>query len=285
MELYTQSLLEQEEILSIMRVTKHDSPSLFLDGANQLYLLIVNRPTPQWETRHFQVESERIVEHRISQWQIENWAIQGADERFSYWLSQAEIILDRNDYMKANKKRLLRISEQAQKQRVYIEYSSFLRYYLEAKELLQLGLAFDAYQAILHALEGLARLVIWEAGLQPSPALWGQVKQVDPSVFKLYEELIASHEPLDKRIELLLLPIEFHVMSKMKDCTQLLLEVLQSRNRPWLVKELSQQPALAGSQIDLHLLLDKMAKKTIVHEVLLLNKEKSIYEKGYQLSG
>lgn len=285
LHLYTQGLIDQEDILSIMLVMKENNPSPFLDGANRLYMVIVNRPEPQWETRHFMMKEERIVEHRISQWQIENWAIHGVSERVSYWLSQAEIIFDRHEYLGTIWDRLLRIPEQLQKQRVYEEYSSFLRYYLEAKELLQHGCELDAYQAILHAMHGWARLVIWEAGQQPSPALWSQVKQVDPSVYKLYEELTVSNEPLEKRIELLLLPIEFHVMSKMKDCTKLLLDVLQSRNRPWSVKELLQQPALAGIQIDLHLLLEKMAKKTIVHEVLFLNEEKEVYEKGYLLSG
>lgn len=285
LNVYWQSLIAQEDILSVMHVAKQNTPSPFLDGANHLFLVIVNRADPRWEARHFLLQDERIVEHRISQWQIENWAMHGADERVSFWLQHAEIMLDRNGYMAANKERLLYLPSQVQKQRVYEEYSSCLRHYLEAKELLQHGYELDAYQAILHALQGLARLVILEGGHQPLPGLWVQVKQIDPSVYKLYEELTASHEPLGKRIELLLLPLEFHLMSKMKDCTQPLLDVLQSRNRPWLVKELLQQPALAASHVDLHVLLEKMAKKTIVHEVLFLNEEKAVYEKGYQLSG
>jgi hypothetical protein len=285
MHLFTQNLLRQDHVLSVLLVGKPNNPSPFLDGGSLLYLVIVNRSEPQWETRHHIVGEERIVEHQISQWQVESWTVHGVSERVAYWLSQAEILVDHHDYMKTVKERLLRVPAHLQKQRVYEEYSGLLRHFLEAKELQQQGFALDAYQAILHALHGWARLVVWEAGQQPEPAIWAQVKQIDSAVYKLYEELTASHEPLEKRIELLLLPLEFHVMSKMKDCTLLLTDVMQSRNRPWSVKELQQLPVLASSQINLHLLLEKMAKKAIVHEVPLYKDGGTVHEKGYQLSG
>ncbi|NGQ97355.1 hypothetical protein G3578_19640 [Brevibacillus sp. SYP-B805] len=285
LHLFTQNLLRQDHVLSVLLVGKPHNPSPFLDGGSLLYLVIVNRSEPQWETRHHIVEEERIVEHQISQWQVESWAVHGVSERVAYWLSQAEILVDQHDYMKTVMERLLRVPAHLQKQRVYEEYSGLLRHYLEAKELQQQGYVLDAYQAVLHALHGWARLVVWEAGQQPEPAIWAQVKQIDSAVYKLYEELTASHEPLEKRIELLLLPLEFHVMSKMKDCTLLLTDVMQSRNRPWSVKELQQLPVLASSQINLHLLLEKMAKKAIVHEVPLHKDGGTVHEKGYQLSG
>ena len=85
----------------------------------------------------------------------------------------------------------MRIPEHIQKLRVCEEYSCLLRHYLEAKELLQQGCALDAYQSILHALQVWARLVIWKR-TTALPAIWMQVKQLDPSVFKLYEELISK---------------------------------------------------------------------------------------------
>jgi hypothetical protein len=277
-------MLRREHVQSVLVVHQHDY-SPFLDGANLLYLVVVNRPEPQWETKHLVFEGECIVEHQISQWQIESWAVHGADERVIYWLSQAEIVLDKNDYMKTMKERLLRLPLQTQKLRVCEEYSRFLRYYLEAKELLQQGFALDSYQAVLNALHSWARLVVYEANHQPEISIWMQVKQLDSSVYKLYEELIASNEPLEKRIELLLLPIEFSIMSKMKTCTQFLADILQSRNRPWSMKELLQLPELAKSQIDLHLLLEKMAKRSLVHEVLVPKESEQIFEKAYLLSG
>lgn len=282
---YAEAIIQREHVQSVLVVHQPEKITPSLIGADLLFIVIVNQPQPQWETKHLIYGGEQIVEHRISQWQIESWAIHGADERFVYWVSQAQILLDKNDYMNNMKDRLMRVPVQTQKLRICEEYSRLLRHYLEAKELLQQGFALDAYQSVLDALYSWARLAAYEANVQPQLFIWMQVKQLDPSVYKLYEELIISHEPLEKRVELLLLPIEFGIMSKMKTCTQFLTDVMQSRNRPWPLKELMQHPELSKSQIDLHLLLEKMVKRSLIHEVLLQKESEQAFEKAYLLSG
>lgn len=281
MRVYERSVMQREDILSILMIHKHERLSPFLDGADCLYVLIVTSPATGWETKQLVCEGEFIVEQEISLWQLEAWAIYGVDERFAFWLQQAEIVWDKDDYMKLMKERLLRLSVQAQKRRVCEEYSRFLRYFLEAKELLQQGFTLDAYHSVLLALHSWARLVVCETGEQPEISIWMQVKHLDPSVYKLYEELVVSNEPLEKRIELLLLPIEFCITSKMKDCAQYLLDVLQSRNRPLTLNDLQKQPELANSQIDLQLLLEKMVQRSLVHEILLPAAGENLNEKGY----
>jgi hypothetical protein len=282
---YVKRILQSDHVQSVLLLDKDKKCGLFLDGADLLYMVIVNRPQPQWEIKHVVYRGRQIVEYRISQWQVEYWSIHGGDERIVSWFHQAEVVYDQHDYVTRIRERFTRLSDHSHKLQVCKEYSRFLRHYVEAKELLQQQMALDAYQSVLHALHGWARLVTCEAGEQPQVSIWNQVKNIDSTVYKLYEELIASQEPLEKRIELLLLPIEFSVMSKMKSCTQFLIDILQTKSRPWSITELYQHPELIKGQIDLHILLDKMVKRSLVQEVVLQQEGDHLYEKGYILVG
>ncbi|KMR35055.1 hypothetical protein EY05_14905, partial [Staphylococcus aureus] len=67
----------------------------------------------------------------------------------------------------------------------------------------------DAYNHVVHALHHLARLAIIENGFHPEITVWNQVKQIEPEIFKLYEELLTSEESIEKRLELLFLASDF----------------------------------------------------------------------------
>lgn len=280
----TQFKLRDERTLAILKLHKQEHVSPFLDGTNLLYIHVLNQAEPQWETRRYYDGEASVVEHRISRWLLDSWIVHGTTERVAYWLKHAELVWEKQRYFTSLKHRLLRLPEQKRKREMYRTYARMLQSFLAAKEWMQERAVPDAYQAILQALHEWACLVAWKKGEYPQPAIWQQVKQLDPSVYKLYEELIDSSEPLDKRIELLLLPTEFGVVSLMKECTMYLTDIIQTRNRPWSVNELMQQPGLADSEIDLYSLLEKMAKRSIVLEIELKNEDGS-NELGYRLSG
>jgi hypothetical protein len=280
---YTQALLQRADVQSVLVVQRHDKPTSFL--AEKCYLVMVNRPDADMTIRQFVYDGEFISEQQFSTWQLEKWAVHGMNERLVGLFQQAEIIWDKADYMKGMKQRLLRLPAPLQKQRVCEEYSGLLRRYLEAKDLLQQGLALDAYQSLMLALRAWARLIVSEAGEQPQTAIWLQVKQLDSAVYKLYEELSASSETVEKRIELLLLAIDFCLTSKLRECSQYVLDVMQTRNRPWLLQELLDHPVLARSRIELPLLLEKLVQRSIVQEVFLPSITEHVNEKAYLLSG
>ncbi len=282
---YTESIVQRDDVQSVLLMDKQERYNPFMDGADLLYVVVVNRPEPRWETKHFTYRDYQVVEHCISQWQLERWATYGASERIVCWMTRSMIVFDRDDYVKGIRERLTRLPLSLQKRRLCEEYSRLLKAYLDARELLLHQHALDAYQILLHALNVWARLAVWEAGELPEAPIWKQVKQIDPAVHKLYEELIASNEPLEKRIELLLLAIEFSLMSKMKACTLLLADILQSQHRPWSIEELRQHPDLAGAEIDLPLLLDKMTKRSLIQEIVLHQEGEVVWKKGYILTG
>ena len=57
-------------------------------------------------------------------------------------------------------------------------------------------------------------VAVIENGLFPEVTVWSQVKKIDPAIYKLYEELIISDEPLEKRLELLFLASEFFIHNR-----------------------------------------------------------------------
>ena len=75
----------------------------------------------------------------------------------------------------------------------------------------------DAYHHVVKSLHHLARLAVIENGLFPEVTVWSQVKKIDPAIYKLYEELIMSEEPLEKRLELLFLASEFFIHNRTAD--------------------------------------------------------------------
>lgn len=285
LDVFAQKLISDKQIQSVLMLHQ---PNRFypLDGIDLLYLIVVNSASMQYDVQQLVFEEKNVLVYRMSQWQLEMRAVQG---NFNELLHQvfvyAEIVWDKEQYVRKYRDRLQKHASKTRRYQICVEYSGFLRHYVEAKELLHRQLTLDAYQAVIIALQKWARLVICESSELNDQSLWTHVKQLDPSVYKLYEELITSQEPLEKRIELMLLPIEVNVMSKLKSSTQLLVDVMQTENRPWFLKELLQHPELGKAEIDLQMLLDKMVKRGLLYEVAVLQENGQIVEKGYLSSG
>lgn len=278
---YQENILQQQDVLSVLLLDKRDESSLVHGGGNLNYLIVLKRAKEKRGMSCLLCGDQIVVEHRIHQWYLEQLSQQGIDHDLYLMLRDGEIIFDQNEYLKNSRERLTRLPQQIIKRRICEEYSVFLQYYLEAKEFLQQNHTMDAFHAVLRALSGWARLVVSEAGEQQEAVLWNQVRRLEPTVYKLYEELIAGSEPLEKRMELLLLPIEFQIMSKMKEATGLIVEIIKSQSKPWTYEELKQHPEFAGSKINLSLLLDKMVKRSFIHSVPIRTKGKLLEEQGF----
>lgn len=282
---FTQLLMKDEQNLSVL-VLQQPNRYFWLDGMDLLYLIVVNAAVSKHDVQQIVCEDKNILVLRISQWQLETCAVQGnIDDHLHLFLAHAEVRWDKSDYIRKYRERLQKLASKTMKSRICVEYSGFLRHYVEAKELLQRQLILDSYQSVILTLQKWARLVICEAGELPELSLWTQVKQLDTSVYKLYEELITSQEPLEKRIELMLLPIEVNVMSKLKASTQMLTDIMQTEHRPWLLQELLRHPELGKCEIDIQILLDKMVKRALLYEVTIPQENGQVAEKGYILSG
>ena len=87
---------------------------------------------------------------------------------------------------------------------MFFEFTKLVLRYSEAKDFLKRGSFLDSLYSVHQSLHHSARLAVLEIGETPKVLLWEQVKEIDSSVYRLYEELLTSSEPLDKRIELFL---------------------------------------------------------------------------------
>ncbi|GAA4722393.1 nucleotidyltransferase-like protein [Brevibacillus fulvus] len=280
---YIENIAKCEDVLSVLAITQPEQNGLFADGAHRIYLVISDRPGANWSTNYFVFAGCPIVEHRFSRWQIERWAMHGLDEQMARLFASARIVHDDGDYMKRKREQLLKLPSHLQKLQICKEYSLFLRFFTEAKELFRKGHILDCFLSLQQSLRRWARLVAYEMNEYPDHSVWMQIKQFDSAVYKLYEELVIGNEPLAKRIELLMIPIEVGLLAKLEPSSQYIIDILGTRNKPWLLSELFRLPQIDGSGIELHLLLDKMVKRSLVQEIILSGAG-DYSEKAYLLS-
>lgn len=166
-----------------------------------------------------------------------------------------------------------------QKKNIFREFIKLVCRYTEAKEFLKQGYFLDSLNSVHQSLHHSARLAVLEVGERPRLNLWEQVRVIDSSVYKLYEELSTSTEPLDKRIELFLLALDFSVLSRLENGVEYLLDVLRSRKEPWTLEEIMEQSFINAHAHAMKSILDKMVKRSLLQEKIIIRN--GIQEKGY----
>lgn len=241
-----------------------------IDGLDVLALIVLDNEAREEYAEHIQVEDARLMIRAVRQETLRSWISAGEHRTIIEWLVRGEILLDRDGYLTGVRERLLLFPESMREQKRFIEFNGFLRTYLQAKQDLMDGNLLDAYSHVLQALTHWAHIVLIEEGRHPELTVWRQLKRVHPGVYKLYEELTASPETLEQRVQLVMLACEFSVMSKMKACCELLIRIMNSRTEPWSIGELQSEPQLKELQVDLSLVIQKLVKRNYVREVAIM---------------
>ncbi|WP_312117827.1 hypothetical protein [Brevibacillus reuszeri] len=280
---YLELLQKRMDVQAVLILPDSDMLVPFREGT--FYIVVVNQSHVDTTIRRMRIKKQVILEQQIGSWQLEKGAVNGLDERLAVMLGKAEILWDKDGYMKQMKQRISRLPEFLQKKYICKEYSRLLRFVHETKERLQQGMALDAYHSSIQSLDSWARLIVYEAGEHPQAGLWSQVKQLDYSVYKLYEELSFNAEALEKRIELLLLAMEFWITSRMKSSVRFLIEVMEKKNGPWSLQELMNHPLVQDAEIDIPLIIDKMVQRSLVQEVACSDRQNEVEEIYFILLG
>ncbi|CAG7646024.1 nucleotidyltransferase-like protein [Paenibacillus allorhizosphaerae] len=277
-----EELRRDDAVISVAAV---DNPSLFsavTDGFDLLLLVISSDTERAHQQYHYIKENRRIQERWISPDALNGFILHGEQRSIIYWILKGEILLDRNMYLESLRHKVLEFPDDLREHKLLIEFSKFLRSYLQSKEYLLDDHTLDAYHNVLEALRHWARIVIIESGHHPEVTVWRQIKSINPGVYKLYEELTLSVETVKQRVQLVLLACEFSVMSKMERCCTPLLDVLGSREEAWTLQELQQEPKLADIRMELPLLMSKLVKKSLVKEIVFTDDtELSVLELRY----
>ncbi|MDP4098102.1 nucleotidyltransferase-like protein [Paenibacillus sp. P96] len=194
------------------------------------------------------------------------WLIAGEQRNLVYYLLEGDIIWESGRKIRLLREEIKGFDGQMREQKLFHEFARFLNNYVNAKRYLKEGSALDAYHSVLNALHHWASIEVIERGGMPSQKVLSQVRSMDKSVYKLYEELTISAETVEQRVELVLLACEFSVMSKMADCSVLLFRILRSRNEPWSIHELFNHPELKHVQYELPLVLRKLVYRSYIKE-------------------
>lgn len=255
-------------IVSVVMVNPGESNNQWIDGFDILMLVITETKQPTNHTSHYSKDNYRIQERWIHKEGLESWILNGENRNIIQWILRGELIVDQNGYLGSMRQALNSFPAELREKKVLIEFTYFLRRYLQSKEYLANGEVFDAYSNILEALHHWARIVIIQNGAHPEVTVWNQVHRINPGVYKLYEELLFSSETLEQRVKLVQLAVDFSVMSKMKECCTHLIRVISSRKEPWSAAELKEHEDLGELHIDLSLVLRKLTKRSIIKEIM-----------------
>ncbi|MBD2847764.1 hypothetical protein IDH44_21435 [Paenibacillus sp. IB182496] len=268
---YTAFFAQQEGVVGVIALERPYPFNPLDDEPELLVLAVVDKQWGGKPTEHAQIDGMRIVLRTVEIQRIERWLSTGRERAVIRWLRRGEILLDPRAYLRATRERMSELPEMLRERKTLVEFSDFLGSYLQAKHELHENHLLDAYSCLVRALQNWARMTLIEEGVMPEQTIWKQIRTYNTGLYKMYEELTVSVEPLDKRIELVLLGCEFSVMSRIKSCCVLLLRLLGSRELPWSIEELERHHELEGLSIDLSLLLQKLVKRGHIREIALLD--------------
>ena len=140
--------------------------------------------------KHYEFEDKTAALHVVSEDLLMQWIDTSTYRRAIEWIVNGKIIFDRNEYINALKEQLRSFPSDKRDLRKAIEFGKLVKSYDEAKDLYETLHYKDAYSKLINSLHYLARLAVIERGFHPEVIVWKQVRQIDPEVYKLYEELI-----------------------------------------------------------------------------------------------
>jgi hypothetical protein len=263
----TERYEHDDRIVSLLSLANDKQINPLMSGFDMMLLLVTEEDGVSESISHYIKEDVRIQERRVSAKRLEQWLFDDDRRVVIEWLLKGEIWIDRTGYLGSLRDRLVKFEQDLRERRLLKEFARFLRTWQQSKEYLQQNYLLDAYTNILNALHHWARIAIIETGAHPEVIVWQQVHQINPGVYKLYDELTHSDETLEQRIQLLVLACEFAIVTKMKDCCSLLLRILGSRSQPWSVAELQEHPQIRLLGIDLSPVLKKLVAKSLIKEI------------------
>lgn len=283
-----------EKLVSIMKKDEHIVGAAILPNnerfpfhANEYdYFLLIVSSQHQGinEISHIEVDGQRIFIRTICSDLIKQSAAAVRHYNLMEWLVSGEIIYDHHTILSQLKKEIIEIPESYRDYRKLREFSGFVETMYLTKKNLHENNVLDAYSQIISALHYWAHIVIIDEGIHPELTVWQQLRKVHPGVYKLYEELIASPESIEQRVQLVMLACEFTIMNKMKDCCKFLFDVMAEKNDSWSIADFKNHKELKYVSDDLTLVLRKLVQGHLLKEVLEINDlEQNIFEVKYEL--
>lgn len=268
------------DTLGVLLISKRWVGDPLTDTFDEIMLIISSSNTIPIQTKHYTDVEEKAALHIISENQLKKWLLLGTKRKVVDWLFYGKIFFDRNEYVENLKKEMNEHPFFGRDIKMGIELAKLIRRYMEGKSFYEQHHYMDAYHHAVQSLHHLARLAVIEKGILPEVTVWSQVKKIDPSIYKLYEELIISEEPLEKRLELMLLASEFFIHNRTEYGARHILAVMSSKEQ-WTIQELHEHDELKMYSVDLEMLIEFLIDKSILNVVMGDSKNERLYHRMY----
>lgn len=250
------------------------------DTFDSVLLIISTDKKQDLLVKHYSYEGKKLALYTVFENKLREWLMAGSNRKIYDWLLNGKILFDRNDSLQKLIQDLNDFPFHERKLRIGLEFSKLIRRYTDGKKLYEQKHYFDAYNDVIHSLHHLARLSLIEKGFHPEVTVWNQVKNLEPEIYKMYNELINSNETIDKRLELLFLASEFYLHMRTDLGSSHIIEVLNKRSM-WSIQEIIEEEELKLYSVDIFVLLEYLVDKGYLHIILEESKGKSIYHRYY----
>lgn len=278
-----QERASQANTLGVLMVEKKQKSSHTTDSFDVILLIIVKEAEQPIFIKHYTYDQHKAAMHIITEDKLQEWLLLGTNRKIFEWLDHAKILFDRNEYVANLKTELREFPFYGRKIKMGLEFAKLIRRYVDGKALFESHQHLDAYNHVVHSLHHLARLAVIENGLHPELTVWHQVKQIEPEIYKLYEELVNSEESLEKRLELLFLASEFLIHSRTNVGAAHLLTVLSTKEH-WLFNEIMNEKELTPYSVDMAVLLEYLIDKHQIDVVNIETKGQGVFHRAYRVS-
>ncbi|ETT88730.1 nucleotidyltransferase-like protein [Viridibacillus sp. FSL R5-0477] len=268
--------------IGVILIEKREEVSPITDTFDTVLLIITKQSDRPVFTKHYTFKDKKAAMHIITEKQLNKWLLVGTNKKIVDWLFFGKVLFDRNEYLFNLKKELKEFPFYGRKIKMGIEFAKLIRRYLEGKVCFEEKNYLDAYNHVVESLHHLARLAVMDKGMYPEVTVWSQVKQIDPAIYKLYEELITSEESLDKRLELLFLASEFFIHSRTADGATHVIEVMSKKDF-WTIQELHEQEELKNYSVNLEVFIEYLIDKGYISVERVETKGNNIYHRDYKV--
>lgn len=278
-----QERASQANTLGVLMIKKRQRDIPVTDTFDTILLILVTEAETPVFIKHYTYHDKKAALYMVTDQQLNEWLLLGSNKKIFDWLYNGKILFDRNEYIHNIKTELMEFPFYGRKLKMGLEFAKLIRRYMDGKVFFENDHYLDAYNHVVHSLHHLARLAVIEQGFHPEVTVWQQVKQIDPEITKLYEELVNSQEPLDKRLELLFLASEFLIHSKMKSGIHHLVDVLAEQDF-WSINEIINHEEVLLYSVDLTMLLEYLIDKGIIEVVMKETKGQGVFHRYYKLA-
>ncbi|MFD1067307.1 nucleotidyltransferase-like protein [Oceanobacillus locisalsi] len=267
----------------VVERTQFDHP--ITDEFDSILLIIVEGQEVDWYVKHYEVSGQTVAMHIVTKTLLMDWIDTSGYRRAAEWVIYGKKVYDRNEFVKELKNELQSFPEDKRTLRKMIDFGKLLKNFSEGKALYESKEIMDSYSKILNSLHYLARLSVIDQGYYPEVTVWTQVKNIDLEVYKLYEKFMDSTENLEKRIELMLIAMDFVMFNKAESASMHLLNLLSGQEGYWSYASIKALPEIEHYTLDLNAIISYLEEKDIIEMELVATKNPAVFQRMYKLKG